>query len=345
MAVHVHAEGELGGDAGGELVLDGEGGLLDRREAEVAAEEGCGGRGREGGGGRGEVGTRVAETLVGDLGAVGDGGREDADAGGGGGEVRVEEGAADGCAGEAAVEDAVSGVDSGAATEGTPGEGDAGADIVGVLGEGTGGCLRGEDGVQGGIGVLRDGEDLVVVAHASVEGEGGGEVDVVLEIVGALAGIEGNVLLAEALGVGAEAEEVDRGVDGGAGSVGVGMDVEGGVGDEVNEASGAALGGGGAVVAEGAFLVGECGDVGVDAGDFPAELDMVATMDEGDEVNQLQAALVGVGGAAEVGGGAKSEALGADGDFRRQVAGADGGFLWEGRLGGLVLEGVAVLQA
>ena len=196
----------------------------------------------------------------------------------GGGECGVDEGAANGGSGEPAVEEAVADADEAAASaEGLPGCADARAEVVAVFGEDAGCTGRAEGCVECEVGLLGEGEELVLVAQAGVDGEGGFEAPVVLKEAGPLLRVEDGGLLAEALGEGAEAEVVDGRDDGGAAAVGVGVDAEGVVGDPVDEASGVACGGV-AVVVEGTLSVGEGIDVVVDEADVDAGLDLMAAV-------------------------------------------------------------------
>src|ERR1700761_6461418 len=93
---------------------------------------------------------------------------------------------------------------------------------------------------------------------------------------------------AEALGIAAEAEEVDGCVDAGAGAVGIGVDVEGVVSDPVDEATVAAVGGA-AVVEEGALGVGGGGNAVGDAAPVSAEAEEMAAVREGESIGKLGA--------------------------------------------------------
>ena len=161
---------------------------------------------------------------------------------------------------KATVVEAVAGFE-GEAAEGVPGEADAGSEIIAVLREKAGGDLR-EKAVEDWVGILGGGKAVFVVADSEVKSEGRKKAEVILDVGGEFPGFKDDLLLAEALGVGAEAEDVDGGVDGGATAIGVGVDVEGVIGDPVDETTGAAFRGS-TVVLKGAFLVVEGGDGGV----------------------------------------------------------------------------------
>src|SRR6185437_641052 len=149
---------------------------------------------------------------------------------------------------------------------------------------------------------------------------------------------------AEALRVAAEAEEVNGGVDAGAGAVGVGVNVEGVVGNPVDEAAVAAVGGA-AVVEEGALLVGCGGDAVGDAAPVGARRKEMAAACEGEGIGELQAVFVRVGDASNAGGCAVAEAVGRNGDLGSEAAGADRGLLRERRVRGFELEVMRELAA
>ena len=137
---------------------------------------------------------------------------------------------------------------------------------------------------------------------------------------------------------------MDGGVDAGAGAVGIGVDVEGVVGDPVDEAAVAAVGGA-AVVEEGALSVGGGGDAVGDAAPVGAEGEEMAAVRQGEGVGELEAVLVGVGDAADARRCAVTETVGRDGDLRRKAADTDRGLLWERRVRCLELEIAGELAA
>ena len=102
---------------------------------------------------------------------------------------------------------------------------------------------------------------------------------------------------------------------------------------------------GAAVVVEGAGGVGEGLDVVLDEAEVRAGLQEMAAVDPGKDFGGLGATLVWRGPLADGGGRAEDEAFGADGDLRRKIAGADGGFLRKRGLGLLEVQIAAVLQA
>ena len=134
--------------------------------------------------------------------------------------------------------------------EGLPGEAEAGPEVIAIFREDAGSADRAEDLVEGGVGVLRQRQELVLIAEADAEAEGSAQAPVILGEAGPLLRAEAGVFCAEALREGAEAELVDGSVDAGAAAVGVAVDAEGEVSDPVDEAAGVAVRGS-AVVAEG----------------------------------------------------------------------------------------------
>src|SRR5215469_2841882 len=103
---------------------------------------------------------------------------------------------------------------------------------------------------------------------------------------------------AETLCVTAKAEEVIVSVDAGACAVGISVNVEGVIGDPVDEAAVAAVGRA-AVVEEAAFGVGSGGDAVGDTAPIGTQAKEMAAVHEAKSIGELQAMLVGVSGAAD----------------------------------------------